>query len=404
MININEQRQQQQQQQQKQTETNDKEENIRNRITKTTAIDNNDINIVELKSENIDHRHRHRNRNTMQYLPRIIAIPNRSQLLIRILIDSSVLISISIPILLLCTMGKPYKRGFYCDDDSIRYPFIDSTIPSNILLLYSILIPVLTICINEFLIYRKFMSGFDLSSRYFLKNYLWQLYIHLIPFAFAFLGSQLITDIAKYSIGRLRPHFIDACHPKDDKGFVYDRFSTCSTPDVYVTDYNCTKNKNDNYRLKDSRLSFMSGHSSFSAVTLMYLVYYIQFRFQWRNIGLFKPLYQYLLICLIFYTGFTRISDYKHHWSDVLVGIIQGTIVATICAFFVSDLKTIRSSSSMSIRNNNQHNNNDRPNNIIIQSASSMDERTNPLDDDDDGGIISDKTTLRHDDDPESNF
>lgn len=177
MININEQRQQQQQQQQKQTETNDKEENIRNRITKTTAIDNNDINIVELKSENIDHhhRHRHRNQNTMQYLPRIIAIPNRSQLLIRILIDSSVLISsicqkktlfistirklidliflflclpVSIPILLLCTMGKPYKRGFYCDDDSIRYPFLDSTIPSNILLLYSILIPVLTVCID----------------------------------------------------------------------------------------------------------------------------------------------------------------------------------------------------------------------------------------------------------------
>lgn len=62
-----------------------------------------------------------------------------------------------------------------------------------------------------------------------------------------------------------------------------------------------------------------------------------------KYLGLMKPLFQYLLMCLVFYTGFTRISDYKHHWSDVLTGIIQGTFVAIICAFFVSDLYKQRS-------------------------------------------------------------
>lgn len=62
-----------------------------------------------------------------------------------------------------------------------------------------------------------------------------------------------------------------------------------------------------------------------------------------KYLGLIKPLFQYLLMCLVLFTGFTRISDYKHHWSDVLTGIIQGTFVAIICAFFVSDLYKQRS-------------------------------------------------------------
>ena len=48
-----------------------------------------------------------------------------------------------------------------------------------------------------------------------------------------------------------------------------------------------------------------------------------------------RPLIQMSLIYLSIYTGFTRISDYKHHWSDVLVGLLQGTIVAVIVAHFV---------------------------------------------------------------------
>ena len=41
------------------------------------------------------------------------------------------------------------------------------------------------------------------------------------------------------------------------------------------------------------------------------------------------------LIYLAIYTGFTRISDYKHHWSDVMIGLIQGTVVAIITAHYV---------------------------------------------------------------------
>ncbi len=47
------------------------------------------------------------------------------------------------------------------------------------------------------------------------------IYRSLIDFLFGCAASQLVTDIGKYSIGRLRPNFIDVCGPNID-------FSNCS--------------------------------------------------------------------------------------------------------------------------------------------------------------------------------
>lgn len=54
------------------------------------------------------------------------------------------------------------------------------------------------------------------------------------------------------------------------------------------------------------------------------------------------------LVSLILFSGFSRISDYKHHWSDVLIGLVQGTTVAILSALYVSDMHRVRSYSSSS--------------------------------------------------------
>lgn len=123
------------------------------------------------------------------------------------------------------------------------------------------------------------------------------------------------------------------------------RESNCVDPYTYVETYTCTNTGFSDYLKKDVHLSFMSGHSSLSAACLIYLVFYIQSRLKWPHFGgLVRNLYQAGLIFLVIYTGLSRISDYKHHWSDVLTGLIQGTLTATFVAIFVSDLIRLHTS------------------------------------------------------------
>lgn len=73
--------------------------------------------------------------------------------------------------------------------------------------------------------------------------------------------SQMITDVAKFSIGRLRPHFFYICNPDVNCGLnTYQ----------YIERYRCYGVDQD--KIKDARLSFMSGHASFSAFCMTYTV------------------------------------------------------------------------------------------------------------------------------------
>lgn len=55
-------------------------------------------------------------------------------------------------------------------------------------------------------------------------------------FLFGCAVSQSFTDIAKVSVGRLRPHFLDVCRPN---------FSTIDCSLGYITNYNCTGEDSD---------------------------------------------------------------------------------------------------------------------------------------------------------------
>ncbi|KAJ8681856.1 hypothetical protein QAD02_017648 [Eretmocerus hayati] len=156
-------------------------------------------------------------------------------------------------------------------------------------------------------------------------------YAKIGMFGFGAATTVLTTDVAKYTVGRLRPHFMTLCDPTID----------CSLPEnhhQYFEVFEC-RNKTVSARLlKELRLSFPSGHSSFSAYTMIYLALYLQLRMTWRGSKLLRHFLQFLCIMMAWFTAMTRISNYKHHWSDVMAGSTIGTVVALIVAFGIADL------------------------------------------------------------------
>ncbi|TSK58132.1 Phospholipid phosphatase 3 [Bagarius yarrelli] len=221
-------------------------------------------------------------------------------------------------------MIEPYRRGFYCSDQSIRYPYKNGdTISDAVLCLAGILIVIVSIVIGECYRIRYLKQG----SHSFVGNpYISALYRQIGVFIFGCAVSQSFTDIAKVSVGRMRPHFLHVCDPD------YTQIN-CSAG--YITDYVCRGNDS---KVQEARKSFFSGHASFSMYTMLYLAFYLQSRFTWRGARLLRPLVQFTLLMMAFYTGLSRVSDHKHHPTDVLAGFVQGALVAYCIVFYVSDL------------------------------------------------------------------
>lgn len=111
----------------------------------------------------------------------------------------------------------------------------------------------------------------------------------------------------------------------------------------------------------DMRLSFPSGHTSFAfycgffcvvrifdcskiiqftqlTLLLTMLQFYIQSRMKFRGSKILKHFIQLIFVSGALYTGLSRISDYKHHPTDVLAGGILGLVIAFLVCFYLSDL------------------------------------------------------------------
>ncbi|XP_004678375.1 PREDICTED: lipid phosphate phosphohydrolase 1 isoform X1 [Condylura cristata] len=223
----------------------------------------------------------------------------------------------------------PFQRGFFCTDTSIKYPYKDSTIPTTMLSIVGLGLPISSIIIGETLsVYFNLLH----SNSFIRNNYIATIYKGIGTFLFGAAASQSLTDIAKYSIGRLRPHFLAICDPD---------WSKINCTAGYIENYICQGNAQ---KVKESRLSFYSGHSSFSMYCMLFVAIYLQARMKGDWARLLRPTLQFGLVATSIYVGLSRVSDYKHHWSDVLTGLIQGALAAVLVTVYVSDFFKDRNS------------------------------------------------------------
>ncbi|XP_071394581.1 phospholipid phosphatase 1-like isoform X2 [Centroberyx affinis] len=241
-----------------------------------------------------------------------------------IVLDITCSLLVGLPFFVLTSQHNSFKRGFFCNDESIRYPFKEDTISHQLLggvMIPFSLIVASVICGECLSVYMSHIKNPSLGT-----NYVARVYKAVGSYLFGAAASQSLTDIAKYSIGRLRPHFLAVCKP------AWDRIN-CKTGG-YIENFTCT---GDKFLVDEARVSFYSGHSSFSMYCMLFLVLYIQARLKSEWARLLRPTIQFFLISTALYVGLSRVSDYKHHWSDVLAGLLQGAVVAALTVFFVSD-------------------------------------------------------------------
>uniref|UniRef100_F1L8H7 Phosphatidic acid phosphatase type 2/haloperoxidase domain-containing protein n=1 Tax=Ascaris suum TaxID=6253 RepID=F1L8H7_ASCSU len=216
---------------------------------------------------------------------------------------------------------QPYRRGFFCADETIRYPYKHSTVTTIELYIILLSMPILTIIATE--VFRIITLSRSEPIMSTLVNKSCDLTVRFITFfAHCFFGLLLtfaLTQTTKLAVGRLRPHFIDVCKPNIT-------LTSCSNPYVYILDYEC---QGGTERLvKEARLSFFSGHSALSMDVAVFCVIYMQARLPRRIYGVtVLPVLQASLLGIALLIGLSRISDYKHHWSDVVVGFLVGSAI-----------------------------------------------------------------------------
>ena len=213
---------------------------------------------------------------------------------------------------------EPFHRGYFCEDTSIKYPYVEQQTVSA----YLCLVIWTVICTVHF-------------SIALIKHKSWkQLLDSLYKLILGFSLCMLITDVIKFSLGRLRPYFLTVCNPNledvcyqvEDEYIEGDDDSDYYYPEVihlkYVVEENCTGNSD---LLKEARLSFVSGHSSISFYIAVFLIIFIK---KHINIWILRILLQVAYFVLALWISITRINDYMHHPEDVIIGSIIGMMFA----------------------------------------------------------------------------
>ena len=278
-------------------------------------------------------------------------VPESKYLLVRVIIEVLAILVLVYPMLhiyvILQGNMKPYQRGFFCDDANLKHPNLEEEITVGECFLIWAAIVLLIVPAIEML----HVTVFQHEAKPQVAGVPWvviELYRILGYFTLGALCSLLTTEMAKYKIGRLRPYFMEACGIeltddlcKDQNGYP-----------VFVVDYECPGNP---YDVREASKSFLSGHSSFSFYCATFLIVYLHARLSnvtgrytnevygriravFRGLKILRPFLQFGVFSLAFYISLTRISDYKHHPADVVVGMLVGIFFAIIILLFLVDL------------------------------------------------------------------
>jgi diacylglycerol diphosphate phosphatase/phosphatidate phosphatase len=199
----------------------------------------------------------------------------------------------------------PFQRQFYINDLTISHPFAtEETVSNTQLFVYAVWVPLLIIFVVSIILTKP-------------KHKIYHTYVALLGLCLSVFITSITTNILKNFIGRHRPDFLARCVPKPD-----------TLPDVLVFAKDvCTTD--DMGLLLDGFRTTPSGHSSISFAGLLYLSLWLGGQLvinseavgSWRSLVAFLPSFCAALIAI------SRTEDYRHHFVDVIIGSILGSVI-----------------------------------------------------------------------------
>lgn len=201
--------------------------------------------------------------------------------------------------------AHPFDRQFSLNDLSLSHPFTNSErVTGHECLYIGFLVPIITICA---------ISLFDRKNQWVHK-----LQISLLGLIISLTTNGVFTDTLKNWIGRPRPDFLARCG------------AAVGTPVNILVDISVCTAPLGARALTDGMRSAPLGHSSISFSSMLYLTLWLVG--QYKLLQKLKPLYKLLLaglpLLLATYIALSRTQDYRHHFSDVILGSIIGSLFA----------------------------------------------------------------------------
>ena len=184
------------------------------------------------------------------------------------------------------------------------FPYVSQTFPSYLVVIIFIVIPFILLIIFYFL-----LSIRSFSSFYYERNVHFDLNFAILSLLQTLTITLLFTEFLKVYVSRPRPNF----------------FSYCG--------YNETLNKctGSAHDVRDSHLSFPSGHSSISFCSSVWILLFLQHMKTSNSYGQIWYIYlQLIFIVLATFCASSRIVNHMHHTSDVITGIVMGISFACL--------------------------------------------------------------------------
>ncbi|KAJ3906430.1 phosphatidic acid phosphatase type 2/haloperoxidase [Lentinula edodes] len=197
-----------------------------------------------------------------------------------------------------------FQRLFSLTDISLRHPYaVRERVPVLALYLISVVAPFSIQCIVNFITVRSW----------------WDFHNSTLGLVLGLVLTGSITQFTKITVGRPRPDIIDRCQP-----------ITGSVDPIFGLSSAAICTQTDSYIMRDGFRSFPSGHSSMSFAGLGFLAFYLAGKLHLfdRKGHVGKAWISLTLFAGAALVAISRTMDYRHHWQDVVVGSLLGTVMA----------------------------------------------------------------------------